>query len=119
MIQGFEVVNDIEADNIHAKHQHFHHLALVVRAVVRLYVDRVATHLPECVGDLQKVSGGKFSLGVVVAMVMCCYVSLAVSSLQASLLLNNLQALRVSVQALYEEMGGSKVDGMQCGVLVW
>jgi len=66
--------------------EYFYEFALVLRNVVQHYVDLISMHIPECIEDLKK----------------------------ACMLLNNLQALRVNVQSLYEEIGGAEVAGPRC-----
>ena len=69
------------------------------------YIDKVSRYIPECVDNLEKVCvKGRRD------MYQDLFLSCADPPLQVCMLLNNLQALRVNVQTLFEGMGGAEVS---------
>ena len=81
-IQGYELISSLQSEDQQVRYIHYEEFSRVIVEVVGHYIEKVCQHIPAYETDLGK---------------MC-------------MLLNNLHALRINIQDLFNVMGGEEVS---------
>ncbi|PIK33934.1 hypothetical protein BSL78_29246 [Apostichopus japonicus] len=90
--QSFDIVKKLECPNAEILNRYMRRYALTVNRVLLAYADTVSEKFPK-------------------------YTSEAQISLQACILMNNIQQLRIQLEKLFESMGGEKLDNEAAEIL--
>ena len=80
--QGYELIHSLQSEDLEVRDIYYEEFSKVIVDVVQHYIVKVSQHIPEYVNDLQKTC----------------------------MLLNNLHALRVNIQEMFNVMGGQEVS---------
>ena len=81
-MQGYELISSLQSEDQQVRYIHYEEFSNVIVEVVGHYIEKVCQHIPAYDTDLGK---------------MC-------------MLLNNLHALRINIQDLFNVMGGEEVS---------
>ena len=79
--KGYELIHSLESQDQQVRYIHYEEFSKVIVEVVQHYIVKISQHIPEYIHDLEKTC----------------------------MLLNNLHALRVDIQEMFNVMGGQEV----------